>query len=228
MGAHMNQKTTCPHCRHPFEVPGESFDTVLPCPACGGKFSPMKEYIKASWELTKTPEFQSSLKEHIAESNKNITHADFVVGVQNKTMGFKCVSGEPSQLVRGGRKTMFNGLCMLYMIAPLVLVPFWAYHESNWWLLIGIVVASLVSPQLAQRKGHSIGGFFLLAIVFFWYMGGIHSYYTFFSVCALWGYMFSQMAEEAQREYAMQSLIENSDLFDRAIAQGRIMIVRRE
>jgi hypothetical protein len=178
----------------------------------------MKELVNAAWEKTKTPEFRASLKESIAETNRNITHADFVAGMQNKTMGFKCLLGEPSELISGARKTIFNFLVLLYLIAPLFIIPLWAYHERNWWLLIGIVVASVVSPQLAQRKGHSIGGLLLLACIVFWFFKGIHNYYTFFSLCGLWGYMFFQMAEEAQREYAMQSLIENPELFNEAIA----------
>ena len=83
----MNVKATCPHCTTLFEVPGEPFNAVVSCPTCGGKFSPMKEYVSAAWESTKTPEFQESLKADIQEANKNITHADFVAGLQSRTMG---------------------------------------------------------------------------------------------------------------------------------------------
>ena len=156
-----------------------------------------------------------------------ITHEEFVTGVRNKTIGFKVMQGEPITLVKGVRKTVFNILVMLYIVAPFLIIPFWAYHESNWWLLIGIVVASLLAPQLAQRKGHSIGGLFLLACVGFWFFKGIHNYYTFLSLCALWGYMFFQMADNAQTEYAIQSLIDSPELFKKAIAEKRILVVHR-
>jgi len=35
---------------------------------------------------------------------------------------------------------IFNFLAMLYMVAPLVIIPLWAYHVGNWWLLVGIPV----------------------------------------------------------------------------------------
>lgn len=161
------------------------------------------------------------------DATDNITHEEFVAGVRNKTVGFQLLRGEPITLVRGARKTMFNCLVILYLVAPLIIVPLWAYHERNWWLLAGVGIASLISPQLAQRKGHSIGALFLLACLIFWLSKGIHNYYTFFSLCALWGYMFFQMADSAQAEYAMQSLIEDSDLFGRAIAEKRISVCRR-
>jgi hypothetical protein len=157
----------------------------------------------------------------------SITHEEFVSGVQNQTIGFKVLRGEPITLVRGARKSIFNCLVVLYLVAPLVMVPLWAYHEGNWWLLPGVVIASLISPQLAQRKGHSIGALFLLACLIFWLSKGIHNYYTFFSLCALWGYVFFQMADSAQAEYAMQSLVEDSGLFSRAIAEKRISVCRR-
>jgi hypothetical protein len=157
----------------------------------------------------------------------SITHSDFVTGVQNRAVGFIVMSGEPITLVKGGRKMMFNVFVMLYLIAPVIFIPFWAYHERNWWLLLGIIVASLIAPQLAQRKGHSIGGVFLVLCFVCWISGGIHNYYTFLFLCALWGYMFFKIAESAQTGYAMQSLVESPVLFTKAIAEKRIRIERR-
>jgi hypothetical protein len=157
----------------------------------------------------------------------SITHADFVAGVQNRDVGFKVVRGEPITLVKGGRKTMFNVFVLLYSVVPITIIPFWAYHEQKWWLLPGIIVASLIAPQLAQRKGHSIGGLLLLACLVFWMSTGFHSYYTFFSLCSLWGYLFFQIAESIQTDSAMQALVNSPELFTRAIAEKRIRIVRR-
>jgi hypothetical protein len=156
-----------------------------------------------------------------------ISHEEFVTGVQNKTLGFKVTRGEPITLVKGARKVIFNILAFLYLVAPLLIIPLWAYRESNWWLLIGIAIASLISPQLAQRKGHTIGALLLLACLALWFREGVHNLWTFFSLCALWGYTLFQMADNAQTEYAMQSLIEDPGLFSKAIAEKRIMVVRR-
>jgi hypothetical protein len=116
---------------------------------------------------------------------------------------------------------------MLYLVAPVIIIPLWAYHERNWWLLLGIIVASLIAPQLAQRKGHTIGGFLFLACLIFGFSKGIHNYYTFFSVCTLWSYMFFQMAESSQTIYAMQSLVDSPELFTKAIAEKRIRVERQ-
>ncbi len=229
----MNQKTTCPRCRTSFEVSGEVFNTVVSCPSCAAKFNPMQEYTKAAWELTKTPEFQAVLESDIAEASKNVTHADFVAGVQNRTMGFKCMFGEPHQFIRGARRTIFSILVLLYMIAPTIFVSLWAWHEHSWWLLLGIAV-SAVGTRIAarliynQEKQYSIGAFLLIASVVFWLYFGIHSYYTFFAFCALWGLMLFMIADNAEREYAMQSLVEHPEVFEDAIAQSRIMIVRKD
>jgi len=45
---------------------------------------------------------------------------------------------------------------------------------------------------------------------------------------AWWGLMLFIVADNAEKEYAMQSLVENRDLFDQAIAQNKIMIVRKD
>ena len=224
----MNQKTTCPHCKTLFEVPGELFNTVVACPSCAVKFNPMKEYTKAAWEMTKTPEFQASLDADIAKANEGVTHDDFVAGVQKGTLGFKCMRGEPSSLVTGTRKTIFNLLVLLYMVVPFFLVPGWAFYQHDWWLLIGIPV-SYVATYSATR-GSKIIFLFMLVCLGVWIRGGfsIHQYVTFFFFCALWGYILFQMAESAQNEYALQSLVENPDLFTRALSERKIMIVRRQ
>ncbi|HEY2857004.1 MAG TPA: hypothetical protein VGJ21_01145 [Terracidiphilus sp.] len=154
----------------------------------------------------------------------SVTHEEFVAGVANKAIGFKVTQGEPITLVRGARKTIFNIVAALYLVVPLLIVPFWAYHESNWWLLVGIPVASLIAPQL---RSISFGGLFVLACIVSWAIRGVHSYFTFFSLCLLWGYMFFHVAENAQNEYAMQSLLENPDLFNTAVVNKRILVVRK-
>ena len=136
--------------------------------------------------------------------------------------------GEPIALVKSiGLKALFGVYVMLYLVAPIVIIPIWAYHEGNWWLLFGIIVACVIAPQLAQRKGHLFGGLLLLTSALFWYLMGIHSYYTFYSVCALWSYMFFQIADNSQAAFAMRSLVESPDIFAEAIAERRIRVIRK-
>ena len=228
----MNQKTTCPRCKTSFEVSGEVFNTIVSCPSCTAQFNPMREYTKAVWERTKTLEFQAALEADVAEANKKITHADFVTGVQNGTIGFKCMFGQPDQFIRGARRTIFNVLVMLYTVAPAIFVPLWAWYEHSWWLLLGIpasAVGTLIGVGLNYRreKQHSIGAVLLIASVVSWLCFGIHSYYTVFALCALWGLMLFMIVDSAESQYAMQSLIEHPQIFEDAIARNRIMIIRK-
>lgn len=227
----MNQKTTCPHCLEIFEVPSETLNTTVLCPTCNGKFNPTKEYFKSAWESTKTPEFQAALNERIDEANQNINHADFVNGMQNKTIAFKVMVGEPYQIITGARKTTVGILALFDSVVPFILIPIWAYIEHNWWLLIGIIVSLIATIMAARRiyfpqKQTASGGFIGFICMLCWIFLGIHNYYTFFSLCALWGFMFFCIVDNVQREYLTQQLLESPDFFDDAIEQHKIMIVR--
>lgn len=169
----------------------------------------------------------------IQEANKGITHEEFAKGAKNGTMGFKVMYGEPSELIRGGRKIMFNILVMLYFIVPFILVPIWAYIESNWWLLIGAVISFIATRFSAkliynEKRQNSIGGFLFIVSIILWIDLGIHNYYTFFTLSALWGFMFFHIADSAEKEYAMQMLVESKELFEQAIAENKIMIIHKD
>jgi len=168
------------------------------------------------------------MQQSIAEANQGITHADFSAGVKSGTMGFNCMIGEPQQFIRGARKAIFNTFVLLYMFAPLILVPIWSYHERNAWLLIGIPVSYIASYSAAAHS--KLIFLFLMLCIGVWFKAGFsfHQYITFFFFCAAWGYLFFQLAESTQNEYALQSLIERPEVFDRAIAEHRIMILRKE
>jgi hypothetical protein len=158
-------------------------------------------------------------------------HEEFVAGVAEGTIGFKVLKGEPIEIVSGSRKIMFNICAAFYLVVPLLTLPFWAYHEGNWWLLLGIPVASLIAPSyVAFRVGHSRapGAIVLLLCIISWLFFGIHNYFTFFSLCFSWGCMFFLVAEEAQNMYAMQTLTESRELFEKAIAEKRIFVVRKQ
>lgn len=223
-------KYTCPHCKQGVEVTHELLGEGISCSSCGKKLQPFKgfsESLSSMNELLKKPDFLELLNADIDKANAGITHDEFVAGVQAKTMGFKVMRGEPIALVKGQQKVIFNFVVTLYLIAPFFLVSFWAYHEKNWWLLFGIPIASFISPQLAQLKKHIICSFFLLAFVLLWFFKGIHNCFTFFSLCAFWGYFFFNMADMGQTQFAIESLVGNSELFYEAVEQRKIMIVRK-
>jgi len=168
------------------------------------------------------------MQQSIAAANEGITHPEFAAGVQSGKIGFKCMMGEPHQFITGARKAIFNLFVLLYMLAPLILIPIWAYHERNAWLLIGIPVSYIASYSAAAHS--KLIFLFLMLCLGVWFGAGFsfHKYITFFFFCALFGYMCFEWAESTQNDYALQSLIEHPDIFDRAIAEHRIMIVRKE
>ncbi len=155
-----------------------------------------------------------------------ITHAEFVSGLRDKKVGFATRGGEPVRLATGRGRVLFSICVLLYLYAPVFVVPLWAYYERNWRLLFGIVVASLIAPQLAQRKGSFIGALFLLASVIFLFTKGIHSYFTFYSLCALWSYFFFQLAEAIQIVSAERRLISDPECFHREIAANGLYVWR--
>lgn len=168
------------------------------------------------------------MQRRIAEANEGITHAEFAAGAQGGTIGFKCMVGEPQQFIRGARKAIFNLFVLLYIVGPLILIPLWAYRERNAWLLIGIPISYLGSFSAAFNS--KLIFLFLMLCIGVWFKAGFsfHQYITFFFFCALFGYLFFQLAESTQNEYALQSLIERPEIFDRAIAEHRIMILHKE
>jgi hypothetical protein len=161
-----------------------------------------------------------------------ITHDQFVEGVRKGRVGIKVLVGEPSTLVSGARKMIFNLIVLLYLFAPVLIAPFWAHHEHNWWLLFGIGVSWISTAVTANSRsviygGKTAGGGLLLVCIVSWLSVGLHSIITFFSLCALWGCVLFQMAESCQNEYALQGLMEDPELFRRAVATKKIMVIRQ-
>src|ERR1035437_469786 len=90
-----------------------------------------------------TANFEETLITHIKEANEGITHEDFFAGVNNGTMGFKMMFGEPNKLLYGSRKVFFNVFVLFYLVAPFIIIPILAYSANNWWLLLGIGISLL-------------------------------------------------------------------------------------
>ncbi len=158
---------------------------------------------------------------------ETITHEEFVTGLRDKTIGFVTKGGQPIRLVSGAGRVFFTICVLSYSLVPALVITAWAYHERNWWLLSGIVVACLIAPQLAQQKGNFIGGLLLLASSVFLFAKGLHSLFTFFSLCALWSHFFFQLAQAVQIECAKNSLIDNPERFRQEIAANGLYIWRK-
>jgi hypothetical protein len=156
-----------------------------------------------------------------------ITHEEFVLGLKDKSVGFAPKGGQPIRLVSGVGRVFFVVCVIFYLGRPILVIPLWAHHEHNWWLLLGIVVACVIAPQLAQRKENLIGGVLFLGSLVFLSAKGFHNAFTFLFLCALWSYFFFQLAQAVQIEYARNALIASPELFRREIAENGLYIWRK-
>lgn len=182
-------------------------------------------------DLLKSDALRKSLQQDISTSNLDVTHAAFAAGVRSKKMGVKYLLVTPSSLLRGWRRMVFVFFVIGYAFAPFFLVPWWAWREQNWWLLFGVLVSAKltqigVAAVYKPKKQTIIATGLLLAVVLFWSVFGIHNYFTYYSICALWGLWMVMMAERVESNYALMSLVENESVFN--LAKDRIMIVRRD
>jgi hypothetical protein len=156
--------------------------------------------------------------------NVTITHTAFADGMRNGTMS--CFLAEPYQLLKGPRWVMFTFFALLYQVAPVVVVPLWAYHVGTWWLLFGIAFSYLGSA-LAEQYSRSIFLFGCYCLGF-WIRNGFnsHDYTTFCFLCASSGYMLWHLADTVRTSCARQSLISSPTVFNAAVAQDRLTIVQ--
>jgi len=115
---------------------------------------------------------------------------------------------------------------MLYMVAPIIIVPLWARHVANWWFLVGIAI-SYVASLSAGSYSRSIFIFACFCIGF-WVRNGFSFYHytTFYFFCAMCGYILWQVADTVRTSCARQSLVKSAKVFEEAIAQNRLRIVQ--
>ncbi len=99
-------------------------------------------------------------------------------------------------------RTMFKWFAFLYMFAPLIAVPYWAYSNDNWYLLFGIPFSYFGSyTSFSPRLRSFIFMFTILCIGVLIATGfSIHQYITFFFFCSLWGYLIAKIAEEYDQQ----------------------------
>ena len=242
----------------------------ISCPACAQEFKMETPRLSEEEKGRQLKEAMSKINfEDIQrmvlpdDITEEISHEAFVEGANAKEIGFRVVNGEPSDLIRGPERFVFNSFVMAYMAAPLVVVPLWAYHVGDWWVLMGILFSAwgtysgiakscgtpkpLILPCVIFPLWAYMSGFWwlllgipfsrlctaIVAMLFLaagaWFRDGfsIHQYTTLFFCCTLWGRAFFGLADGVQESYAMQSLVANSDLYRKAVACGKIRLVRR-
>jgi len=174
---------------------------------------------------------------YIEGVNEGITYQNFVKGVNSGKMGFKMVNGESNILLKSGstEKLTFSIFVMLYTHAPLIIVPIISIINKNWILLFGILFVYLFT-YFAIWRNKSIGGwkgniiYWFTCLMFGWWVsGGFHFFepITFFFFCAVWGDIMFTTADKLQDYYALNVLIKNETIFNKAIELSIILIVKK-
>lgn len=109
-------------------------------------------------------------------------------------------------------KFMFNLFAFLYIVAPLIVVPYWSYSNNNWYLLFGILFSWFASYTTFQPRLRSFILLFAMFCLGVWIRTGfsIHQYITFFFFCSLGGYLFAQIAEQYDQE-SKRGTLENDE-----------------
>ena len=92
-------------------------------------------------------------------------------------------------------KAMKIFFILLYTIAPLVILPYFAYREENGYILFGIVFAYLAVIIAAYKSPL----FYIITLfcIAFWIIRGfnIHQYITLFLFCMLTDFLFFKCAD---------------------------------
>ena len=83
---------------------------------------------------------------------------------------------------------LFHLFFFLYGLAPVLVVPFLAFHYDNWFLLLVILFS--YAGTLSAAKGRSLVILFGMFMIGFWFKNGfdIHHYMTFYFLCSVWGF----------------------------------------
>lgn len=154
------------------------------------------------------------------QDNKALSHDEFVKGLTEGMHDVKFVLSSHN-LLEGARQRVFVVLATIYIVAPLIVIPAYAYTHGNWWLLFGIVAAAIgaMSPSFV--------GIFLCICIGVWLRAGahLHQYVTFFFLCALCEYLLFRFCDARADADARKTLIENAPLYEAAIKAGAIALV---
>ena len=99
-------------------------------------------------------------------------------------------------------KLLLNLFAFLYMAGPLVIIPFLAYLEGNYYLLFGIPFSYFASYTVVSGKLKGFIYLFTLLCIGFWIASGfsIYQYITFFFFCSLGGYLLAAIADSYYSE----------------------------
>jgi hypothetical protein len=94
------------------------------------------------------------------------------------------------------------------MFTPLIAVPFWAYSNADWFLLIGIPFAYFGSYSTFSLSLKNFIFLFAFLCIVVWIAWGfsIDQYITSFFFCSLWGYLTALVAQEYEQKKNRRAL----------------------
>ena len=109
---------------------------------------------------------------------------------------------------------IFKLFALLYMIGPLVVIPYLAHSNNNWYLLFGILFSWFASFTTFHSKLRGFIFLFTLLCIGIWFSIGfnIHQYITFFFFCSLAGYLCAQIAEHYDQSSKRGTLGNDAEL----------------
>jgi hypothetical protein len=170
---------------------------------------------------------QSILNDPNQNLGLSIDHKEFVDGLKSNKLFYTFV-GEPASILIKRQRATFNVLVVMYIVAPLVLVPFFCYHFNNWWLLFGIPF-SYVGSVSGAWKIH-IPAYLMLYFIGEAIAGHWHfkDYDDFFYICLLWGYLWFRYANEYQRIQAHASLLNHDQVYYDAVKSKKLIVLKVE
>ena len=161
-----------------------------------------------------------------------MTHAEYIDNIKyDKTLRFEfsALFSNEQIFLKGSGKIIFSICVFAYMIAPLLLVPIFAYKYSNWYLLFGIAFCYL-STFLEMRKIIKfIYAYCIFYLAWYWYDYGFHldDYGNFFGLCIFWGSSFYYIATIIEDEFAKGEIVKNEELFNK-LSEDKIIFFGRK
>ena len=141
---------------------------------------------------------------------------------------FSPLFSDERKFIKGKAKLIFHLFLFSYMYLPVILIPFFSYYYSNWYLLFGLLFSS-ISIYFALRKNMAPWAAPLIFMIWYWYQFGFHlNYYiNFFWLCTFWGGFFCRFTISIEEVYAKIEILNDEELFNRLSEEKIIFAMRK-
>jgi len=144
--------------------------------------------------------------------SNDISHELFVEGVKKKLIKiqFSIKDIDAYKLCLIKRKITIFTIHMICVWLPPILIMFFSFVYSNWWLLIGIILWE-VAKNRAHNKDSKIAILLFLATIATWFERGFHlqDYFIFFPLTYILSYLFILIYNVCDTIYVTESFVES-------------------